>query len=85
MALLLWQPTFCSGILGVTLLMQVLQGSEPGLIPNHLTGSLGMEAVFPTSAPAEHYHSVSLIIVYDNNGIIIGRHEHCRYFLGRKG
>lgn len=37
MALLLWQHTFCSGILGVTLLMQVLQGFEPGLIPNHLT------------------------------------------------
>lgn len=37
MALLLWQHTFCSGKLGVTLLMQVLQGFEPGLIPNHLT------------------------------------------------
>lgn len=41
MALLPWQPTFRSGVLGVTLLMQVLQGSEPGSVPNHLTDSLG--------------------------------------------
>lgn len=54
MALLLWQHTFCSGILGVTLLKQVLQGFEPSLIPNHLTDWLGMYAVFPASVPAAH-------------------------------
>lgn len=46
MALLLWQHTFCRGILGVTLLMRVLQDFQPGLIPNHLTHSFGMCSFF---------------------------------------